>query len=251
MRALMTTVVATLVSASTIWAAVEGSDDASTYGGTWNNGSGANAAFSAWSITANNGSGFAGTFIGNPASGGISGMSATSFGMFANTNNSGAVVDAGRSFSGALSVGQTFSFDWGINFDSGSSGAKGFHITSGGPNGTQLISVNNGGNSDITLNNNNIGFGYGVNVMTWSFTLLDASTVQVQANDRDGVGSYNQNITVASAPDSFRLYAFQMQPGDNAQPYFNNFQIVPEPSTMVMALVGAIGLAAARRRLQK
>ncbi len=233
------------------FAAVEGSDDASTYGGTWNTGSGANAAFSAWNIVANNGSGFAGTFIGNPASGGISGMSVTSFGMFANTNNTGAVVDAGRSFSGALTVGQTFSFDWGINFDSGSSGAKGFHLTSGGPNGTELISVNNGGNSDITLNGNNVGFGYGVNIMTWSFTLLDATTVQVQANDRDGSGSLSQNITVASAPDSFRLYAFQMQAGDNAQPYYNNFAIVPEPSTMVMALVGAIGLVAARRRLQK
>jgi hypothetical protein len=244
-------ILAAFAAASATYAAVEGSDNASTYGGTWNNGSGANAAFSAWSLSSGNGTGAAGTFIGDPASGGISGMSATSFGMFANTNNSGAVVDAGRSFSGALSVGQTFSFDWGINFDSGSSGAKGFHITSGGPNGTQLISVNNGGNSDITLNSNNIGFGYGVNVMTWSFTLLDASTVQVQANDRDGVGSYNQNITVASAPDSFRLYAFQMQPGDNAQPYFNNFQIVPEPSTMVMALMGALGLVAARRRLQK
>lgn len=245
------TTLVSLVASSTVWAAVEGSDNASAYGGTWNNGSGANAAFQAWSIVANNGSGFAGTFIGNPASGGISGMSAQSFGMFANTNGSGAVVDAGRLFNGSLSVGQTFSLDWGINFDSGSSGAKGFHITSGGPNGVQLISVNNGGNSDITVNGNNTGFGYGAAVMTWSFTLLDASTIRVQANDRDGSGSYDQNITVAAAPDSFRLYAFQMQPGDNAQPYFNNFQIVPEPSTLVLGLVGALGLVAVRRRLQR
>lgn len=245
-------ILAAFVAASTTFAAVEGTDNGSTYGGTWGNGSGANAAFSAWTINSGNGSGFAGTFIGDPASAGISGMSATSFGMFANPTNSGAFVTADRSFVGALAVGQTFSVDWGVNFDSGSwdtgNGNKGFNLYSGA---TELLNINNGANSDITLNGNNVGFGYGVNVMTWSFTLLDSTTLQIQANDRDGSGTFSQNLTVAGAPDSIRLYATTLQAGDNAQPYYNNFTIVPEPSTMVMALVGAIGLVAARRRLQK
>ena len=255
MKTRILAILATLAVASSTFAAVEGSDNGSTYGGTWGNGSGANAAFSAWTINSGNGSGFAGTFIGDPATAGISGMSASSFGQFANPTNSGAFVTADRSFVGALSVGQTFSVDWGINFDSGSwdtgNGNKGFNLYSGGTGGTELLNVNNGANSDITLNGNSVGFGYGVNVMTWSFTLLDANTLQVQANDRDGTGTFSQNLAIAAAPDSIRLYATSLQAGDNAQPYYNNFTIVPEPSTMVMALMGAIGLVAARRRLQK
>lgn len=242
-------VLSAMVMASSVFAAVEGTDNGSGYGGSWNTGSGAgNPAFSTWTIAASPGSGFAGTFIGNPSSAGISGMSATSFGMFANPNGSGASVTADRSFVGALSIGQTFSLDWGINFDSGTGGNKGFNLYSGA---TELLNINNAGSSDITLNGNNVGFGYGVNVMTWSFTLLNATTLRIQANDRDGTGSFSQDLTVAGAPDRFQMYATAMQAGDSAQPYYNNFAIVPEPSTMVMALVGAIGLVAARRRLQK
>lgn len=257
MKTIACVMMSILAFASISRAAVEGSDNASAYGpGTWTNGSGTgNAAFSAWSIVGNNASGGAGAFIGDPAAGSISGMSTTSFGLYANPNSSGATVDAGRTFVGALAVGQTFSFVWGINYDSGSDGAKGFHITSGGVNGTSLVNVNNGGNSDLTLNGNNIGFGYGTTAMTWSFTLLDSTTLRVQANDRDGSGSLDQNVTIASAPDAFRFYAFQMQAPlgdpvsrDNAQPYFNDLQIVPEPSTMVMALLGTLGVVAARRR---
>lgn len=246
-------VLAALAMASASFAAVEGTDDAGTYGGSWNTGSGnANAAFSAWTINSGAGTGFAGSFIGNPGvDASISGMDSAAFAMFANPNGSGAFVNAERSFVGALSVGQTFSFVWGVNFDSGSDGNKGFSLFTGGVGGTEIINVNNAGNSDITLNGGNIGFGYGVNAMTWSFTLLDSTTLQVQANDRDGTGSLNQNVTIAAAPDSFRLYASQMQGGNQAQPYFDNLQIVPEPSTMVMALMGALGLVAARRRLQK
>lgn len=247
-----------LALATSSWAAVEGSDNAAAYGaGTWTNGSGTgNAAFSAWSIVGINGTGGGGAFIGDPSAGGMSGMPASSFGLYANPNGSGASVDVGRTFVGALSVGQTFSFDWSINYDSGIDGAKGFHILSGGVNGTSLVQINNAGNSDITLNGNNIGFGYGATAMTWSFTLLDANTLRVQANDRDGTGSLDQNVTIASAPDAFRLYAFQMQAPDpvtrdNAQPYFNNLSIVPEPSTMALALFGVLSAAVARRRLQK
>ena len=246
-------VLAALALGGSAFAATEGSDNAGTgYSGGWTNGSGAGVTgFSAWTINAIAGTGSAGTFIGDPSSGGISGMSATSFGLYANAIGSGASVTATRSFVGGLTVGQTFSLQWGINWDgdNGINGNKGFNILFGG---TELVNINNGGNSDITVNGTNTGFGFGTSAMTWSFTLTSPTLLNVQANDRDGTGSYNVNIDVsAGAPDGFQLYASELNTGDNRQPYFNNFEIVPEPSTMVMALVGALGLVAARRRLQK
>jgi hypothetical protein len=98
MKTIACVMMSILAFASISRAAVEGSDNASAYGpGTWTNGSGTgNAAFSAWSIVGNNASGGAGAFIGDPAAGSISGMSSTSFGLYANPNSSGATVDAGR-----------------------------------------------------------------------------------------------------------------------------------------------------------
>ncbi len=238
-----------LALASTSFAADLASDNGSNYSGGWTNNSNGGTGFSAWSITSG---GTAGTFIGDPSAAGISGMSATSFGQYAHTGP-GSYVDAGRSFVGALSIGQTFSFDWAINWDSGAGGNKGFNLYSGGIGGTQLLNVNNANTADITMNGTNTLFGYGTSIMTWSFTLLDATTLQIQANDRDGTGSLSQNITVAGAPDSFKLYMSDMSDNsNNRQPYYNNFEIVPEPSTMVMGVMGAIGLAvAARRRMKK
>ncbi len=229
-------------------------DFGANYGGVgepgWTNGANAGFGFGAWTITSGAGSGSAGNFIGNPSSGGISGMSTESFGLYANPNGSGAFVNADRSLSSALTVGQTFSFQWGVNWDSGSDGNKGFNLYSGGVGGTQLVNVNNGGSSAITLNGNNVNFGFGTAAMTWSFTYTNATTLFVTANDRDGVGTFSTNVTVAAGVDSFRFYASQMQAGDSAQPYFNDLQVVPEPSTYaLLALSGiAFGGYVIRRR---
>ncbi len=230
------------------------SDNGGNYG-SWTNGANGGFGFQPWALDNNNNGTtiFAGNFIGNPASAGITGMATNSFGIYANPLDSGAFSTAERLFSSALTAGDTFSFQWGINWDSGSttngSGNKGFVIF-GGTN--QLVNVNNGGNADITLNGNNIGFGFGTDVMSWSFA-YNGSTFAITANDRDGTGSLSTNISVAAAPTGFRFYASGMQGGDQAQPYFNNLSVVPEPSTYALLALSAVGLAgyAARRRARK
>ncbi len=239
-----------LVSAGSLHA-VSYFDSASNvaYSSGWTTGSNGGSGFGTWTITANSGtSGFAGSLIGDPTSAGITGMSTTSFVLYANPSGSEAFANADRSFANPLGVGESFSFQWGIHFDSGASGNKGFNLYSGGTGGAQLININNGGNSDITINGTNVGFGYGKNAMTWTFKLTSATNLQVDATDRDGNGAYSGNFAISgtSAPDAFRFYASNMQSGDAAQPYFNNLSIVPEPSSL--SLLALSGLALLRRR---
>jgi hypothetical protein len=230
-------------------------DFGANYGGGgepgWTNGANAGFGFGAWTINNNNNGTtiFAGNFIGNPADAGISGMSAESFGLYANPAGSGAFINASRPLNTALQVGETFSFQWGINFDggNGTSGNKGFNLLVGG---TQVINVNNGGNSDIQFNSVNTGMGYGTQAMTWSFTYANASTLSVTGTARDGGASFATNVTVAGGISSFELYAADMAGDTQRQPYFNDFAVVPEPSTYaLLALSGiAFGGYVIRRR---
>jgi hypothetical protein len=220
-------------------------DFGANYDGTpgWTNGANAGFGFGAWTITASAGTGFAGNFISDPADAGISGMSTQSFGLFANPPGSGATVTASRPLSTPLQVGETFSLQWGINWDggNGTNGNKGFNLLVGG---TQVVNVNNGGNSDIQFNTVNTGFGFGTQAMTWSFTYTNPTTLFVSANDRDGSGTFSTNITVGGGISSFQLYASALDRGDNRQPYFNDFAVVPEPSTYALLTLSAAGLGA-------
>ena len=217
-----------------------GSDHAGNYpGGAWTSGSNGGTGFGPWTIASNsNGtSSFAGAFIGNPAAAGITGMSSTSFGLYANPTGSGAYVNADRSFTNPLGIGESFSFQWSINYDSGSGGNKGFNLYSGG---TELINVNNAGSSVITVSGTNIGFGYGTTAMTWTITRTSATNLRVDATNRAGGASYSGNFTISGDPDAFRFYASNMQAGDQAQPYFNNLQLtkfatVATPLTLGLA----------------
>lgn len=204
-------------------------DQASNYGGEgepgWTNSSNAGSGFNAWSFTISPGSGSAGAFLGDPLAAGVTGMSSESFGLFANPGGSGAFVFTDRSLSSTMQAGDTFSFQWGINFDSnnGLEGNKGFVLYTGTPGSGEVIRVNNGGNSDIQFNGVNTGFGYGTAVMDWTFTMTDATTVAISANDRDGTGSFSTNITISGGLNSLRLYATNMNSGAQREPYYNNF----------------------------
>jgi hypothetical protein len=243
-----------LASAGSLSAATIFTDNASNYGGVWNTGSNGGSGFGAWTLSSSGGTGgFAGSFIGDPTSAGITGMDTTSFGLYANPLASGAFVNAERGFANPLGVGDSFSFQWGINFDS-NGGNKGFSIYSGGTSGAELINLNNAGSSAITINGTDVGFGYGNATMTWTITRTSATNLQVDATNRDvsltAAPNYSGNITISgtAAPDSFKFYASGMDSGDNRQPYFNNLTltVVPEPSSL--SLLALSGLALLRRR---
>ena len=224
-------------------AVIVASDNGSNYGSGWTNGSNGGTGFGAWSFTTSGG-GFKGAYIGDPALKGISGMSSSSFGLYAN-GGSGATISASRSFGAALGVGDSFSFQWGFNWDSDFFGNKGFNLFAGS---TEVINVNNGGNALVTVNGTNVGFGYGTNAMTWTFTQTTATSVTVTANDRDGTGSYSAVISVSGALSGFSLYASDLGPGGNREPFYNNFSINAVPAPGAAALIGLAGLVATRRR---
>jgi hypothetical protein len=170
----------------------------SAYSDSWATGDNGGLGFASWTLASGGGTGgFGGNFIGNPNNAGITTFGTNAFAQFANPTGSGAFANADRALSSAMQVGDTFSFQWAINWDSGSGGNKGFNLYTGGVAGTQLINVNNGSSAAITINGVDTTFTFGTSVMTWTFAYTDATTLVVTANDRDGSGTYSNSFTIA------------------------------------------------------
>lgn len=217
------------------------SDNASNaaYSGGWTNGSNGGTGFGGWGITNTSGSGSAGNFIGNPSAAGITGMSATSFGFFANPPNSGANAAASRGFNTALLDGETFSFQWGLNWDSDTVGSnRGFNLKSGG---SELLNINMSNSAVLTINGSTMFSNYGAQAFTLNFQQISSSSVRVYGTGRDGVEAYDNTFTgLSGRADNFAFYFNATVANvDQRQMYFNDLSIVPEPSTWVLIGIGS------------
>lgn len=223
------------------------SDQGANYTLGWTNGANAGSGFSPWTFNNTQGSGSAGGFIGNPDAAGISGMSTESFGFFANPIASGATAEASRSFGAALETGQTFSFQLGLNFDSDSATSnRGFNLFSGG---TQIININMGNSSEIAINDSPMFSVYGTQAFTLNFEQISPTSLRVFGTGRDGSEVYdNTFIGLAGAASSFSLYFNATEGIDERQMYFNNLNIVPEPSVISLLVVGMAGMLFLARR---
>lgn len=200
-------------------------DVASNYpAASWTNNSNRGTGFGPWTLAVSSGSnGFASVDLADPAARSLVGMLNPSFRMWAHTA-SDSYVNADRSFSEPMAIGDAFSFKWAFNWSSGT-GIKGFRIMAGS---TRLVSVTNGSSSAITVNGADTGFIYGTNAMTWTFTYADAATLAVHAAGRDGAQTYSTNVAIGSAPTGFRLFVSGMSPQPDANmryPYFNEFKV--------------------------
>jgi hypothetical protein len=239
-------------------ATIVASDNAANaaYGDGWTTNDNGGSGFGAWQLSTNTPNGGAGFYIGNPGNGEISGMSTSSFGLWANPQftSDGPSANADRSFSNALEPGQIFSFQLGINWDagwtSGVSGSKGFNLYTGGTSGSQLLNINMGGTEDIYITDESdvttlMFDNYGTAVMTINIEMKNSTTLRVYAIGRDGSESYDQDFTISGAPDAFRFYAFNLYDDSNEkrQPYFDQLTIT-EPDGQVPITLTSFSAAA-------
>ena len=241
-------------------AVIVASDNGSNYGSGWTSGSNGGTGFGAWNFEMLGG-GYKGTFVGNPSNIGVTGMGSSALALYANgagaTSSSGmAQAFAYRSFNNALGAGDSFSLQWGINWDQGSGdvGAKGFFLVTGSGFGGRALTIYNYNSAAISVQSassgtvSDIGFGYGTNAMTWTFTQTTATSVTVTANDRDGSGTYSATFAVNGALSGFGLFTGNSNNGGNSEPYYNNFTINAVPAPGAAALLGLAGLITNRRR---
>ena len=245
MKMRILTVLAALALSSNSFAATGGSDNASdvVYNDGLGSGDNGGSGFNAWVIApAGNG----GTFILSSVGQGFGNVDTTgeAFGFYGNTTG-GDGVNADRTFAGgALTIGQSFSIDLAINFRNGN---KGIDLDVGGAG---VWNFNTGGDL-YTVNGVDLGWVFS-STSVFELTVTATGVASYDISLVRGTDTFNQSYANGgSGIDGFGLYEFGTEAGDSNNLFANNLEVVPEPSTMVMALMGAIGLVAARRRLQK
>ncbi|MFM6175821.1 MAG: IPT/TIG domain-containing protein, partial [Sphaerospermopsis kisseleviana] len=212
--------------------APERSDNSTNYSAGWTNGANFGYGFNPWSISVWQGaSGAAGAVLANPEDSGIAGFGVQAFSAFATPAASQAYSSVRRGFASAMSVGESMSFRWAVNWDPNTSaGANYFYVYSGG---ALLFSVRHGNNpgqiffSPSGAASIDTGIAYGDRPMTWKMTLVDARTLRVSATGRDGGSQFvfTRDIVVPGAPDAVLWYAYQVDSDIRRRAYFNDLRI--------------------------
>lgn len=253
-------------------AATSGTDTASNsaYSGGWITGTGGGApGFGPWTLSTSNTTGdvsaasgfFIASSTGDPGNGAGTGnidTSGSSFGIFAHfgsgTDTGNISANANRSFDSALTVGQTFSIQIGVNFRNGN---KGIDILDA--SNVNLFNLNVGSDT-YTVNNVTTGGGslFGnaydaTSIFTISLTQTSAgggTWIVVRTGSSVGTGTATGSYT--GDPAKIGLYNSNTDPNSlNANNlYFNNLKIVPEPASYAMAFAG-FGILFGIRRFRK
>jgi autotransporter-associated beta strand protein len=203
----------------------------SAYSDGWTGGDNGGSGFNSWTLASGAPSGnFAGNYTTGTANNGVSGFTGGgAFMQYAKFNNDGVFANADRSLSSSMGIGDTFSFQWGVNFDANNAnGAKGFSIYTGGTGGTQVVNVNIGSSATITLNTTNVLTAYGTSAMTMNLSRDSSSQLTIwTAAGRNGGAGFTNTLTglASSAVDAFRFYTARQDDGDNRNNSFNNFSL--------------------------
>lgn len=219
-------------------------DAASNYSA-WANGSNGGFGFGAWSLNASPSSGhFIGSAVNNGSnpSGGAINTSGVSWGMWA---NNGAVSGAYRPFSSAMNVGDVLTVD----FDNGWINSGNFvRVTLG--NGSDQVDVRfTGGDSVYRINGLSTGIGFSDGGLTLRYQVVSATQALVKLGYKGSSPSYSNTFTVTNAKANYIYFANSSAgAGSNYDFFANSIRVVPEPSTILAAGVGVIGLALRRRK---
>ena len=221
-------------------------DIASNYSGGWTNLSNNGIGFNPWGFTvdADDIVEIANSTVG-------AGDINTGINSFRIASDNGGDLDVFRTFGGgaSLSAGDIFSFDLSVNYRNGN---KGFDLRS---SDTGIFNFNVGsdnyffGGTDLGAE----GWVYvsdGVYSLEFGFvteTIMNAKITRTSGSDV--TRSYEiPNVALSGPIDNFKFY---VSGTDNAEAqnnlYFNNLEVIPEPSAYGLIL-GALALAALARR---
>jgi hypothetical protein len=205
-------------------------DRAGNYGAQWTAGSNEGNGFAPWYFSTDAGTGQAQAYLADPSLSGVQEMGPQAFTLRAGPEGAAASVWINRALQRPLALGETFSFDWGVNWDS-NNGSKGFAVASGSAAVLYVIQYGYPGQIYLLHDGGSVdtGLGFGQRPMRWSFRQIDTTTLNVTATSRTGgTGvAYSTNIVVPGAANSFWWYADSMDPDVRRYSYYDNLSIQP------------------------
>ncbi len=204
----------------------------------------------AWVSGSNGGTGFGSWSFGTTGGGGRyiggTGLGGTTFGLFAG-GGSGNSSTATRSFTGALTTGQTFSVNLGHSSSIATDGEVGVTLLDGVTGRITLKFV--GGGSSWLLNDGGSDFGiaqsFAANTpLTFTFTYNGGSSYSYTFGSASGNG-FIASSTISNLT-GFNAFSNAQGGGENFG--INNLTVVPEPSTYAIMISAFLGLVLVARR---